>query len=273
MNESEYILTEIARVYLFGKIEEERGTLGKLPEYPEHGVKILEELAENGSASACAMLSAFFWAAIQNKEEAVRWKLKALELYRKQAQEGNPEAQYACAKCLLHSKYKKEGIELLEKSAEQGYANAMLCLGEAYAEGKRFGVKANREKAVEWYKKAAESGYEHAYILIAQLYFDFDAEHDEEPTNEDIENQKAAFYWFQKAAKCDVFEALTPLGWCYLDGIGVEKDEIKAFALCRIGDNTGCRITVSEMIKEKIWCPDDFLSEYNHLASLQNSDS
>ena len=61
----------------------------------------------------------------------------------------------------------KEAVKWHTKSAEQGNANAQLCLGTFYHFGQ--GVAQDYTEAVKWYAKSAEQGNAEAKQLLEKL--------------------------------------------------------------------------------------------------------
>lgn len=59
------------------------------------------------------------------------------------------------------------GVTLLTKAAEEGDAEAMAMLGDAYAQAR--GVDYSYEKSLEWYRKAAKAGNPRARKIISEL--------------------------------------------------------------------------------------------------------
>lgn len=265
MSESEKLLMKIAETYLFEDFAEEVDSSNELDEYRGIGIRMCEELAERENASACATLSIYYYWETHNNEKAQEWKKKSIELFRKNSESGDAEAQFTLARYLLHSKYKKEAIELLGKAAEQGHINAMLYLGEAYNVGRRYGVEEDEEKAKTWFEKSAENGCPEAYLLLAQFHLNFEEEDTEEPTGQDV---KIAFEYIQKAAECGIPAAYALLSECYLLGIGTERDEDKAFALSKLCNGIDHEdillsifnrsLSVSDIIKYDSWCANEF---------------
>ena len=63
----------------------------------------------------------------------------------------------------------KKAFDWYKKAAEQGHGNAQYALGEMYMCG---GVEADDEKAVYWYKKAAQQGVYEAMDALVKVYGD-----------------------------------------------------------------------------------------------------
>ncbi len=56
-----------------------------------------------------------------------------------------------------------------------------------------------------------------------------------------------AIYWYNKAAENGYEFAQYNLGRCYALGIGVEKDETKAFEYCKNSAEKGCNIAQNNL--------------------------
>jgi len=91
--------------------------------------------------------------------------LAAIELYRRAAEMGNADAQYAYGMAYLEHLHeiispraaaKAEGVKWLRKAAEQGHPEAQIELAKCYLRGE--GVKSDPNEAYKWGKMAAESG-------------------------------------------------------------------------------------------------------------------
>ncbi len=54
-----------------------------------------------------------------------------------------------------------EAMEWYRKAAEQGHADAQYALGQCY-DVEEYGIEPDDAKAVEWYRKAVEQGNESA---------------------------------------------------------------------------------------------------------------
>src|SRR5439155_1706214 len=111
--------------------------------------KGLKRQAENNNATAQFNLGEMYANGQdinKNKEEAVRWYIKAAEKKKEKAS--------SVFDALIQ--LAKEGIPLarewVEKQAENGNATAQFTLGNMYANEQ--GVDKNVEKAAEWYIKA-----------------------------------------------------------------------------------------------------------------------
>jgi uncharacterized protein len=61
-----------------------------------------------------------------------------------------------------------KAVEWYRKAADQGHAHAQYELGLAYQSGE--GVEKNRNKAAEYFRKAADQGHAHAQYAIGEAY-------------------------------------------------------------------------------------------------------
>ena len=61
-----------------------------------------------------------------------------------------------------------KAVEWYRKSAEQGWARAQYDLGRCYH--KEQGVARDLKKAMEWYLKAAEQGWADAQYIVGEFY-------------------------------------------------------------------------------------------------------
>ena len=138
-----------------------------------------------------------------NGDGVMKDPFTAIELYRRAAEMGNADAQYAYGMEYLEHLHeiiapraaaKAEGVKWLRKAAEQGHAEAQIELAKCYLRGE--GVKSDWNEAYKWGKMAAESGN-------ARAMFEFyrHLSRDEE--------------WLRKAAEKGYAEAQRTLGVKY----------------------------------------------------------
>ncbi|MCX6996918.1 MAG: tetratricopeptide repeat protein [Kiritimatiellaeota bacterium] len=143
--------------------------------------------------------------------------------YRKAAEAGDGEAQFALAMQCYEAKKYGEFVKWLRKSAKQGFAPAQDKLGIFYAiSSKRkynpcpqvINISQNYTKAVFWYRKAAKQGYERAIRHLAQLYHDGIG-----VPQSYIEAAKL----YRKGAKLGFPRMQAQLAWYYTMGFGVPR--------------------------------------------------
>ena len=149
--------------------------------------------------------------------------LKALEWYRKSAEQGNSDGQYYLAEMYISRAegipYNREqAIYWYTKSAEQGDANAQVNLGVLLY---RHGSEEEQRRAVDWYRKAAEEGVAMAQFNLGNALLQGKGVKKDE--------QQAAI-WMRKAAEQGLSAAQVQLGEIYYYGLGVERDYVQAWA-------------------------------------------
>lgn len=100
------------------------------------------------------------------------------------------------------------GLELLEKAAASGSAEAMNRLGELYRGGSE-GIEPNSEKAVQWFQRGAETGSAEAMENLGLSLL---------AGNGIRRDVKAAETWLRKSAELGNASAECSLGTRYYDG-------------------------------------------------------
>ena len=135
----------------------------------------------------------------------------------KNAENGNPEAQYQLGiqylgkkeasdgislywqtTASIHEEAYTEGISWLEKAAKQGFEKAQLALGKFYCDGFSFTkagkpyrtLKRNVERGIYWYTTAAEKRNKRAAEMLGWFYL-----------NEKNFDFEKSIYWFARAEK------------------------------------------------------------------------
>ena len=109
--------------------------------------------------------------------------------------------------------WNEKGRQWYQRAAELGYPEAMLKLGEAYAEGR--GILRDAGRGVEWYRKAADCGNTEAMLFLGEIY-----------ANQEygLQDKAEAVQWFRKAADKGRKTAMLTLGYAYKHGEGVERN-------------------------------------------------
>ena len=159
------------------------------------------------------------WAEYQRAEGYSRDKDdgKALELYRKAAEQGNANAQF---KLMLlyyngqgHPRAPDKAAQWASRAAEQGHQEAQVFLGALYEDGE--GVPQNYAYAVHWYGKAVAKGHPVAQHNLSILYFN----------GLGVPQDKCqAVYWSRKAAEQGYPAAQYILGLAYAEGLCGSRD-------------------------------------------------
>jgi len=179
----------------------------------------ISRAAAAGDAQAqCAMGDRYAQGAgvAQNWFEASRW-------YDMAAHQGNAAAQCALAVCYADGKGVKQDMAhafiWFEKAAAQNVPQAQWNLGELYATGLP-GVEADPKKATLLCKRAANAGFAPASATLGALFAR-------------AKKHERAVQWWTLAVEQGDLESLFNLGQAHRLGLGVAKDETKAFELLR----------------------------------------
>lgn len=156
------------------------------------------------------------------------------------AQSGDLTAQYELALQRLASGRSQEGVTLLRRAADRGFAMAQYRLAKLYERGE--GVSADLAVARQWTERAAGAGNRRAMHDLG-VYF---ARGEGAPLDE-----AAAFRWFRQAAELGVADSQYNLGVLYQQGRGVNVSASEAMfwflVAARQGDqDAGARATALE---------------------------
>ncbi|OBX35972.1 Sel1 repeat protein [Halomonas elongata] len=139
-------------------------------------------------------------------EDAEGWSEKALAETLPRAEAGDTDAMLALYHVYRLMDDRGEGVDWLEKSAEQGNPEAQTRLGKSILDGQGwYFLKSRRlEAAEEWFRKAAEQGYVPA---MSQLYGVLSRQG----------NSQNAWHWLIAASEAGHRDSRINLGWCYLN--------------------------------------------------------
>jgi TonB family protein len=148
--------------------------------------------------------------------------LAAVEAYRKNAEQGNSDAQYRLALAYAQGQgvtrdYAK-ALEWFRKAAEQDHVNAQFTLGQMYSSGE--GIPQDHAEAAKWFSKAAEQGNPGAQVSLGLIYIQGIG-----VPKDYVEAAK----WFRKSAEQGNHRAQSILGSMHAEGLGVTKDYIEAY--------------------------------------------
>ena len=163
---------------------------------------------------------------------------EALFWFRKSAEQNLPEAQYEIG-MMYHEgigvlQDYLEALYWLEKASVQGHTEAQYEIGMIYLNGT--GVLQNHRKAFYWFEKAAHQGHAKAQFKIykkaahqgdikAQCQLGYMYMHGKGV----LRDEHKAVDWYQRAAEQGNLEAQLWLGQTYKNGNGFLKDDQKAF--------------------------------------------
>jgi TPR repeat protein len=237
-----------------------RGT----PEDNVEAVRLLREAAEQGNAKAQETLGDCYNegnGVAKDRGEAERWWRKSADQRRKEAEHGSAYGYYEqlnLGNCYRKgsAEDKKEAVKWFRMAARGGNVYAQLALGECYSQGD--GVPVDKTEAVKWYRKAAENGNEDACIKLGDCYIEgVGVEMNKEEGSKwykkgreqlrfllqlgklnrkhgdccyygeggEAEDKTKAVKFYRMAAEQGDAAAQLMLGYCYAEGVGVEKDK------------------------------------------------
>ncbi|HCG27146.1 MAG TPA: hypothetical protein DE060_03060 [Lentisphaeria bacterium] len=138
---------------------------------------------------------------------------------KKQADMGNPDAQFAVALWYsIGGVFRKEpdtktAIKYFSKAAEQGDIQAQYLLGIAYSENRT--TAKDMARSVKWSRKVAEQGDAEAQFWLGWHY----------KTGSGVaKDMREAVKWYRKAVEQEYAKAQLDLRWCYADVLSVTKD-------------------------------------------------
>jgi hypothetical protein len=98
--------------------------------------------------------------------------VRALQLWRPLAEQGDPDAQFYVATLYAEGKGVSESDLIAavwyQRAAEQGVAMAQYNLGVSYAEG--LGVRKDEAAAAKWFRRAADQGNAYAQLNLGLLH-------------------------------------------------------------------------------------------------------
>lgn len=156
-------------------------------------------------------------------EGVKRDSLRASKWLVKAAERGNSRAERRLGELLateVESKSKiKNGLELLNKAAMQGDAQAQVDLGVDYLKGTMTGR--DDTKAFQWFMAAAKQGVAQAQRSVGVMYLQGQGT---------TTNFSAANEWLEKASAQNEPEALFDSGLLYFQGNGVPRDTQRALS-------------------------------------------
>ena len=159
----------------------------------------------------------------QGEDGLPRDDVKAVDWYRKAANQGLPKAEtnlgdmYFFGRGGLAQSY-LDALSWYLKASQQDAPDAQYRLGYMYEKG--LGTTNDPAKAVQLYRSAADHGYAEAQNLMGIFYAT--------GTNGIAQDDKQAVAWYQKAADQGFAKAEKNLGDMYFFGRGVDRDYLQA---------------------------------------------
>lgn len=192
--------------------------------------------AESGDAQAQFNLA--LDCCIKNADATQEDYAKAVEWFRKAAEQGHGMAQAYLGSCYANGygvlcDY-AEAVKWFRKAADQQQVTAQNALGYCYANG--HGVPQDSIEAIKWYRLAAEQNDAQGQYNLGYSYYHGQGI---------AQDYTTAVKWLQKAANLNYAPAQYLLGLCLTKGQGVEPDIAKAFAWLTLAARTMDEAAVS----------------------------
>ncbi len=186
-------------------------------------VACLEKYAKEGDPASQYWLGVEYQIFLDDKNKAIEW-------YKKAAEQGEPRA----LEKLDSFGWENEWKEDLKKRAEEGEVTAQKVLALSYMIGLDF--EKDTVRAAELLKKAANQGDAEAQEMLADAYF----------YGSGITQDRAqAFNWYEKAASQG--NAQRKLADAYRYGYGTPKNEAKAIELYKKAASQGDKKAQEEL--------------------------
>lgn len=198
-------------------------------------IALIEDAANSGNAMARITMAQMYIEGAgvpKDPELAVRW------LERAQEKEPN-ESAYYLGLIAEAAKDQARAISLLTKAANNKYLPAMVYLGNKFLNGT--GVQANAEEARKWFTAAVEAGLPSAKVNLGVIA-EYEAAQ-EKDKDKQKELFKKALALYQEAADLKVGEAYNKMGYYYENGLGVTKDDAKAYEWYKKGSDAGVAVS------------------------------
>lgn len=147
--------------------------------------------------------------------------VKAVEWYRRAADQGHADAQFNLGRCyetgIGAKKSLTDAVMWYRMAAGKGNAASQNNLGLCYRYGN--GVVKSAAEALYWFRKSADKGDASGQHNLADMYL----------RGEGVEQNFAeAVNWFMKSAEQGDAGAQFFLGWCYQNGKGVTANTAEA---------------------------------------------
>lgn len=166
--------------------------------------------------------------------ECTNNKKKQAKLFEKAAELGHDVSQFRTGLCYYTGqgvpKNKTIAVGWFLKAGEQGYRNAFFYLGQSYEYGE--GIETDLKESMKWYLKDAKEdtlSLSSLSRIAGKLYPDRNVCF-QEAVNQQKEGNFTLFAALaQSAAERGLPKAQLVIGDCYSKGIGVQKDNYKAY--------------------------------------------
>jgi len=258
-------------------------------------VKWFRKAADQGHAQAQYNLGGCY----ANGEGVAKDMVEAVKWLRKAADQGGAVAQFRLGLCYKNgegvAKDMAEAVKWLRKAANQGHAPAQTSLetmrattAVPAADVKAFeefraqvnqgipharykftsghyrglGVEKDDIEALQWLRKAADQGNDSALELLVDIYFEGKAG----AAKDQVEVVRLS----RKGAEQGHLRFLNGLGLCYLNGYGVAKDQVEAYAYYSFADLISANSSITFLSKiEKAMAPESILRGKQRKKEIQ----
>lgn len=188
------------------------------------GLELMEAAARQGFDEAQLQLGKLYYLGLFVNRD---YK-EAAGLFQDAMGRGNIEAQVELAKCYLYGygveKDTPKAIDLLERGVDKKNGKALAMLGVCYKNG--IGVNPDMVKAKQLFQQSADMYDDEGLYQLAKCYYD------------DKDYTRAVTLLNSSVDRNNPF-AMTLLGKCYENGLGVEKDGNMAVILYSKASNRG----------------------------------
>lgn len=162
---------------------------------------------------------------------------RAFRQFEQRAENGDVEAQYRLA-TILETGWDSvpvdsvRALDLMQRSARNGFPPAMNYLGYLYGKGYKVGdrklIPVDRDSSVMWLRRSADAGDPRAVSNLAYLLLN-DTVSRRRPA-ERLQTDSIAYAYLQKGVSAQIPTAFSMLGDMYRDGRWVKRDTLKAAA-------------------------------------------
>lgn len=162
---------------------------------------------------------------------------RAFRQFERRAENGDAEAQYRLA-TILETGWDSvpadsvRALDLMQRSARNGFPPAMNYLGYLYGKGYKVGdrklIPVDRDSSVMWLRRSADAGDPRAVSNLAYLLLN-DTVSGRTP-EERLGADSTAYAYLVKGANAQIPTAFSMLGDMYCDGRWVKRDTLKAAA-------------------------------------------
>ena len=140
----------------------------------------------------------------------------------KMAANAIPQAMYELGLCYINGMGTEQNFdkafECFSCAAQIGVPEAQFELGICYRYGE--GTEQSIKTAMHWYEKAADQGYLRAYHNMGIIY--------QTGLGDVLVDYDKAFNCFKKASEEKNPDSFFSIGSCYLNGLGIDKNEKEA---------------------------------------------